>query len=98
MMLIMASDTDMPIDVVDPFARRLMARYLKRREADIGRLRLALGSADFDSIQTTGHKLLGSGAAYGLEKISHLGQRLETAALARDAETAQILEDIRGML
>jgi len=81
---IMESETGKPIDIADPFARKLMARYLKRREAEIGELKLALEATEFEKIRVTGHKLFGSGATYGLNEISRLGQGIEKAAEARD--------------
>ena len=84
-MKIMGSDSDRPIDISDPFARQLMARYLERRESDIGRLRGALEQSEFETIRVTGHNLFGSGSAYGLDEISRLGQRIEKAAEQQDS-------------
>ena len=74
------------IDIADPFARRLLNQYLERRRADLARLREALDASDFQSIETSGHNLSGSGAAYGLETISHLGADLEQAAQSRHVD------------
>ena len=82
----MNQNSDRPIDVADPFARRLLAQYLERRKSDLTRLRTALAEQDFASIELTGHNLYGSGAAYGLEAISALGARLEQAARAQQEE------------
>lgn len=82
----MANSSDNPLDIADPFARQLMARYLERRGSDIDKLRVALDAADFETIRTTGHNLYGSGATYGLEPISDLGRRIEKAASARDPD------------
>ena len=62
-----------------------MARYLERRSSDIDKLSAELDAGDFETIRTTGHNLYGSGATYGLEHISDLGQRIEAAAEAQDA-------------
>ena len=40
------------VNINDPFARRLMVRYLGRREADLQSLRSALSKKDFDLIRT----------------------------------------------
>jgi HPt (histidine-containing phosphotransfer) domain-containing protein len=88
---IMESKSDKPIDIADPFARQLMARYLERRESDIDLLRHALDSADFEKIRITGHNLFGSGAAYGLEEISRLGENIEIAAEGRDTAAIERL-------
>ena len=91
----MSQDSETPIEIADPFARRLLSQYLERRKADLGRLRAALAAADFSSIERTGHNLFGSGAAYGLDEISTLGARLEKAAKAAEADSiAGVLDDL----
>ena len=75
---------DNEIDIADPFARQLLAQYLSRRAADLPRLRNALEARDFGALRIAGHRLLGSGATYGLEEISRLGEKLEAAAIAKD--------------
>lgn len=62
-----------------------MARYLERRDADVGNLRDALDATNFETIRVTGHNLFGSGSAYGLDEISRLGRQIETAAERQDA-------------
>ena len=89
----MNQKSDSPIEVADPFARRLLAQYLERRKTDLTRLRAALDEQDFASLQLTGHNLYGSGAAYGLEDISTLGARLEHAAKAQQTELISALID-----
>lgn len=86
--LTMNQETESPIEVADPFARRLLNQYLQRRKSDLARLRSALGENDFASIQLTGHNLFGSGAAYGLEEVSALGAKLEQAA--KSQQTGQV--------
>lgn len=89
----MNQDSESPIEVADPFARRLLTQYLERRRSDLTRLRAALTSKDFASIQLTGHNLFGSGAAYGLEEVSALGAKLEQAAKAEQPERISALVD-----
>lgn len=74
-----------PIEIADPFARRLIGQYLGNRKDDIDKLTRALAESDFETIRITGHNLYGSGAAYGLEQISWLGEGLEKAAETADA-------------
>lgn len=89
----MNQDADSPINVDDPFARRLLNQYLERRKTDLQRLRVALTEKDFSSIQLTGHNLFGSGAAYGLEEVSALGKKLEQAAKSEQADQISTLVD-----
>lgn len=73
-----------PIEITDPFARRLIGKYLENRRDDIGKLTKALADSDFDTIRVTGHNLYGSGAAYGLDDISWIGASIEVAADSKD--------------
>lgn len=82
----MSNKMDKTVEVADPFARKLMARYLERRINDLEVLELALAESDFEAIGLAGHNLYGSGSAYGLDEISRLGKSLEKAAEAEDAE------------
>lgn len=89
----MSIDSDRSIEVSDPFARRLLAKYLERRRADLAQLRSALSQNDFSRIERTGHNLFGSGAAYGLAPISDLGADLEQAAKDKDSARISALVD-----
>lgn len=77
------------VDIADPFARQLMARYLSHRQQDLSSMRAALARDDFEQIKITGHNMHGSGSAYGLDRISELGQSLEDAAISRNAATIE---------
>ena len=80
-----------PIEISDPFARRLIGKYLSHRKDDIDKLKDALAASDFETIRVTGHNLYGSGSAYGLDDISWLGASIENAADARDEEQIERL-------
>ena len=81
----MATDSDKPIDTADPFARRLLSQYVRRRTDDLAAMRAALDEGRFEDIRLAGHNMSGTGAAYGLEKVSELGAGLEFAAEAKHA-------------
>jgi len=92
-------DEGTAIPVADPFARRLMAQYLERRERDLKALSSSLAEADFEAIALTAHKLYGSGSAYGLDEVTRLGGELEKAAqLRKPDQIASLLEDLRRYL
>ena len=98
-MKIMGSDSGNPIDISDPFARQLMARYLERRDTDIGKLRSALLETEFETIRVTGHNMYGSGSAYGLDEISRLGQSIEDAAERQDTDRLErLIGDLEAFL
>jgi len=80
-----------PIEISDPFARRLIGKYLSHRKDDIEKLKRALAESDFETIRLTGHNLYGSGSAYGLDDISWLGASIENAAVAKDGEKLEQL-------
>lgn len=90
---------DTRVSIGDPFAKRLMVCYLKRRETDIESLRSNLAGEDFASIATKGHNLYGSGSAYGLDEVSRLGADLEKAANRGDAERiAQLIDALDAFI
>jgi HPt (histidine-containing phosphotransfer) domain-containing protein len=95
----MAKDPHNRAVVQDPFARRLMVRYLARREDDVRLLREALARRDFDSIETKGHKLFGSGSAYGLDRVSELGAALEKTARKKNGDAvAELIERLEAFI
>jgi HPt (histidine-containing phosphotransfer) domain-containing protein len=95
----MMGDEGTAIPVADPFARRLMAQYLERRERDLKALSSSLAEADFEAIALTAHRLYGSGSAYGLDEVTRLGGELEKAAESRKPnQIAALLEDLRRYL
>jgi len=92
-------ENEKPIEIADPFARRLIGKYLGNRKDDIGKLTLALADSDFETIRVTGHNLYGSGAAYGLDQISWLGANFEKAADARNApEIERLISELTDFL
>jgi HPt (histidine-containing phosphotransfer) domain-containing protein len=90
----MTRSKDNTVVVSDPFARRLMVRYLDQRHGDIESLRAALVERDFESIRKKGHNLFGSGSAYGLDRVSELGADLEKTAEKGDGEAVAELIDL----
>lgn len=88
-----------PIEITDPFARRLIGKYLDNRKGDIEKLTRALSDSDFETIRVTGHNLYGSGAAYGLDHISWIGASIEKAADAEDAsDIERSIGELRSFL
>ena len=88
-----------PIEITDPFARRLVGKYLDKRKDDIGKLTQALADSDFETIRVTGHNLYGSGSAYGLDPISCIGATIENAADSKDvSEIEQSIDALQQFL
>ena len=91
----MTKSKDNTVVVNDPFARRLMVRYLDHRQDDVQSLRAALARQDFESIRKKGHNLFGSGSAYGLDRVSELGADLEKKAeRGNDEAIAELIESL----
>ncbi len=79
------SETESPIDSIDPIVRSLLPGYLVRREEELKRLQALLAEGQFEQIRTLGHNLSGSGGAYGLPGLTAIGRQLEAAAGEGDA-------------
>ena len=95
----MATRDDNRVVINDPFARRLMVRYLQHRRDDITILRSALEDGDYDAIRDKGHNLFGSGSAYGLDRVSELGAALEKTAKKKNGEDiAQLIEKLEAFV
>ena len=82
--------------VDDPFAAELMDSYLEGRKEDVRLLERAVENRNFELVRMIGHNLFGSGGAYGLEALSEIGERLETAATSeKTQEIRSAIEDLR---
>ena len=77
-----------PITANNESERKLLSRYLDRKRDDLDQLEHAIERKDFSVLQRIGHNLAGSGAAYGLLRISVLGRQIEEAAESRSTTDA----------
>lgn len=77
--------SDKLIVSVDAQIAALVPRFLANRAADVGKIRAALASADFEAIRAAAHAMKGAGGGYGFAEISRLGGALEEGAMQRDA-------------
>jgi len=77
--------SDKLIIVVDAQIAALVPRFLSNRAADVGKIRAALASADFETVRVAAHGMKGAGGAYGFAEISRLGAAMEEEARRRDA-------------
>ena len=76
---------------IDPDLAELIPIFLENRKKDIKALKMALGGLDFATIQKIGHKIKGSAAGYGFDKISFIGKLLEQTGIKRDKENSRKL-------
>ncbi len=81
-----------PAPGAEDIVRQYVATF-SRKLADFERM---LASGDLEGLQYFGHGLKGSGATYGFEAISSVGESIEHAAEAADAAgVAKLREQIR---
>ncbi len=73
--------------VIDIELQDLVPDFLKRRKDDVEKIKLALTTGDFRTIETLGHNMKGNGAGYGFVEISRIGAEIETQAIAQSTET-----------
>jgi len=83
------------VDLPEGMERSLLDGYLARRLEDVRVLRVALDDGRLKQARIIGHRLYGSGSAYGLPRISMLGRDIETAAEQRD--TARLADAVEGL-
>ena len=63
----------------------LVPGYLASRREDLGKLQAALETSDYGLVAEVGHRMSGTGGAYGFGRISEIGDILERAAKQRNA-------------
>lgn len=84
---------------VDPILESLVPRFLENRSRDITALLGALDDQDFDTVQSIGHALKGTGSAYGFDVVSILGAEIEDSGKREDAvEATRWIELLRKYL
>jgi len=84
---------------VDPQIADLLPDYIENRHRDVAALRAALPAGDFAALERIGHDMRGSGANYGLARISELGAEIEVAAKNGDGEClARVVDQLATYL
>jgi len=69
-----------------PEVQELVPGYLKQKNVDLERLRMAIEGSDYPAISRLGHQLKGSGTSHGFDEFSKIGSALEHAAKTHDLE------------
>ena len=84
---------------IDRFIEDLIPGFLNNRREDIKSLREAIESGDMQLLQRFGHTMKGTGAGYGFDKISEIGEAIEGAARQSDGETIlKLAEELEAYL
>ena len=81
------------VSIEDPEIAPLVPAFLDNRRADLSMYREALHVGDFGRIQSSAHKMKGTGRGYGLAVISRIGGDLELAAHEKDVPAVSRLID-----
>lgn len=72
---------------VDPDLEDLIPGFLSNRAKDVASIRELVEASDFDAIKILGHSMKGAGGGYGFDRITELGDIIESAAEVADATT-----------
>lgn len=72
-----------PADL-DPAIRAILPEYIRIRLREHQAMLAALEAGDLDAVARAGHRIKGTGTAYGLPELTGLGAALNEAARAGD--------------
>jgi signal transduction histidine kinase/CheY-like chemotaxis protein len=73
--------------------------YLDKRRADLAIYRQALSNGDLETVRKMAHKMKGTGAGYGFQRMTEMGGALEEAAQAADIEAVRsLVEELTAYL
>ena len=95
-----AADVDeTTVTIDDPEIEPLVPEFLELRRADVSAFRTWLQQGAHTMIQSTAHKMKGSGRGYGFAAITRLGGALEVAAHEQDIdEMARLIDELDDYL
>jgi signal transduction histidine kinase/DNA-binding response OmpR family regulator len=74
---------------IDQDLKDLVPGYIDCRRDDVKNLQGALEKGDFETIQSLGHSMKGSGGGYGFQDITDIGRNIESAAKEQNHEEAK---------
>ena len=74
--------------VVDAELAPIMPRYIEIRRQELGELQDALAKSDAETVRLLGHRLKGTGAAYGFPDLTRMVAAIETAGKENDLTAA----------
>ena len=78
---------------------RMLTNYVKRSLAALPAAETAMNQLDFGHMRVLGHRLRGSGGAYGIPGLTEIGLRIEETALRGDtAELRRHLDELGAYL
>ncbi len=83
--------TGRPVAYVERTLESLIPRFLQRRRDDVVAIERLVAAGDFETIQSMGHSIKGSGGGYGFDPVTDLGAAIEAAAKDCDGAAAIVL-------
>jgi CheY-like chemotaxis protein len=87
------------VHIDDPEIAPLVPQFLEHRKAEVAMYRDAMADGEFARIQSSAHKMKGTGRGYGLETLSRIGGELEVAAHQQDVpRMTQLIDELDGYL
>lgn len=78
---------------LDSEMQAIVPKYLANRAKDCAALRDQATSQAFADAKRLGHNMKGTGGGYGFDEVSRLGDLIELAAAAGDADRIRTLAD-----
>ena len=73
----------------------MVRRYVNRSLTALPAAKTALDRSDYRHLQVLGHRLKGSGGAYGIPALTAIGSEIEAAALGGD--TAELQRQVAAL-
>lgn len=87
------------VHIDDPEIAPLVPQFLEHRKAEVAMYREAMADGEYARIQSSAHKMKGTGRGYGLEILSRIGGELEVAAHQQDVpRMTQLIDELDGYL
>ena len=87
------SDQSPVVIRLDSEMQAIVPKYLANRAKDCASLRDQATTRAFADAKRLGHNMKGTGGGYGFEDVSRLGDLIEIAAVAGDADRIRALAD-----
>ena len=85
--------------VIDPDLEEITPRYMEIRRDELAKLEQAVSSSDHEAVRILGHKLKGTGASYGFDKLTRLGMAIEISGQKKDfAAASSLAAEVRSYL
>ena len=87
------------VRIDDPEIAPLVPQFIEHRKAEVAMYREALVDGELGRIQSSAHKMKGTGRGYGLDVVSRIGGELEVAAHEKDVpRMTELIDELDAYL